>query len=543
MRILLRARLSLLCGLFVLMIAAVPVALGAGRQHHRRATHRVGTKHRHRTVSRRRTTRARIAAVKNRPRVSSAPATGITASSATLNGSVNPNGDATTYHFQYGKSTSYGSNTTSASLPAGNRASAVIASIVSLSPSTTYHYRIVATNANGSASGSDATFTTSPAAALPPTVTTAAATGVSASGATLNGSVNPNGLATTVYYQYGPTSSYGSATAPQNAGSGTGAAPEPVTLTGLSAATSYHFRIVASSSAGTSLGVDQSFVTSPATSSSYDQVVLADHPAAFYDMSGTATEPDLTGNGHAGTYKGGPSGGASLPNGERATDFNAGSAHSGQYLTIPSSAAFSISTARQLTWEAWIRPDVLQFANPASSDQYVDWMGKCQDYSPTCEWEARMYSAQTPENRPNRLSAYAFNPTAGLGSGADWQPAAGVIAAGQWLHVVGEYETLTTPSRCSTAYPGTINIWVDGVKQNFAYHAPTGCMSQYKIIPVAGSSPVNVGTMALDSWFQGAIGKVAVYDSLLDQTQINAHYAAMTGAAPSGSCADTCTVP
>ena len=443
MRILLRARLSLLCGLFVLMIAAVPVALGAGRQHHRRATHRVGTKHRHRTVSRRRTTRARIAAVKNRPRVSSAPATGITASSATLNGSVNPNGDATTYHFQYGKSTSYGSNTTSASLPAGNRASAVIASIVSLSPSTTYHYRIVATNANGSASGSDATFTTSPAAALPPTVTTAAATGVSASGATLNGSVNPNGLATTVYYQYGPTSSYGSATAPQNAGSGTGAAPEPVTLTGLSAATSYHFRIVASSSAGTSLGVDQSFVTSPATSSSYDQVVLADHPAAFYDMSGTATEPDLTGNGHTGTYKGGPSGGASLPNGERATDFNAGSAHSGQYLTIPSSAAFSISTARQLTWEAWIRPDVLQFANGQQRR-----LRRLDGQVPGLLTDLRVGGAHvlgTNAREPPQ-------PHVGLRLQPDRRSRLGRRLAtrgrshrgGQWYHVVGEYTTLTS---------------------------------------------------------------------------------------------------
>lgn len=154
-----------------------------------------------------------------------------------------------------------------------------------------------------------------------------------------------------------------------------------------------------------------------------------------------------------------------------------------------------------------------------------------------------MYSAQTPESRPNRISAYVFNPSAGLGSAADWQPANGVITAGKWLHVVGEYQTLSTPSGCNSAYPGTINIWVNGVEQNFASHAPTGCMSQYNIVPKAGTSPVNIGTMGLDSWFQGAVGKVAVYDSLLSQAQINAHFTAMTGLAPSGSCANTCTIP
>jgi hypothetical protein len=76
-----------------------------------------------------------------------------------------------------------------------------------------------------------------------------------------------------------------------------------------------------------------------------------------------------------------------------------------------------------------------------------------------------------------------------------------------------------------------------------SYHAPTGCMSQYKITPQAGSSPLDIGTMAFDTWFPGAIGKVAIYNYLLSQSQINAHFQAMTGVAPSGSCANTCTIP
>jgi hypothetical protein len=228
-----------------------------------------------------------------------------------------------------------------------------------------------------------------------------------------------------------------------------------------------------------------------------------------------------------------------LPNGDRAADFNGSS----EYLTIRSSAAFSISSTHEFTWEAWVRPDVLQFAHPADSTGYVDWMGKCQNYSPSCEWEARMYSTKTSENRPNRLSAYAFNPSAGLGSGADWQPGPGLIKAGHWLFVVAEYQTDSNANDSGCGTPvGTIDIWVDGIEWDQAAHADTGCMSQYGVSPRAGNSPVNIGTMAFDSWFPGAIGKVAFFDSLLSQQQIDAQYTSMTGAVPQGSCANTCTL-
>jgi len=274
----------------------------------------------------------------------------------------------------------------------------------------------------------------------------------------------------------------------------------------------------------------------------YDQAVLADHPVGYWGMtSAGGTEQDLTGSGHNGAYKGGTPTLTTMMNGDKAVDFNG----NGQYLTVPSWSGFSIPTTQQLTWEAWIRPDTLQWSG--ASDPYgygyVDFLGKCENYSPTCEWEGRMYASVNSENRCNRISAYVFNPGAGLGSGADWQPNCNLLQAGQWLHIVGEYQTQTTPSGCNTAYPGGINIWVNGVEWNMSYHSPTGCMSQYKILPKAGSSPFDIGTMALDSWFAGAIGKVAVYNYLLSQAQINAHFQAMTGATPSGSCANTCTIP
>jgi hypothetical protein len=272
------------------------------------------------------------------------------------------------------------------------------------------------------------------------------------------------------------------------------------------------------------------------TSSSYDNLVLADHPVAFWDLKrSSGTELDLSGNGNTGTYEGGVPVAATMPNGDQAADFNG----SNQYLTVPSKGSMSVPMTGKLTWEGWIRPDVLQFPN--SSTDYVDWMGKCAHYSPTCEWEARMYSATTSQNRPNRFSAYVFNPTAGLGSAADWQPSSGMVQADQWYHVVGEYTTSSQPSTCSTSQPGSINIWVNGVLWSQKSHNPTGCMSQYSVTPKANNSPVNIGTMALDKWFKGAIGKVAIYDYLLDQTQITKHYQTMTGRVPTGSCGNTCS--
>ncbi len=267
--------------------------------------------------------------------------------------------------------------------------------------------------------------------------------------------------------------------------------------------------------------------------------MLADGPVAYWPVNPRGgTEPDLSGHGHAGTYRGGSPAPAAMPDGDTAADFDGSS----EYLTIPSSAALSVPGTGSLAWEAWLRPDMLQFPH-ATSDGFVAFIGKCASYAPSCEWEGRMYNATNPQGRCDRISAYVFNLSAGLGSGAFWQPTCGLFQVGQWLHVVGEYTTRSQPATCpaSAAYPGSIDIWVNGVEWNQAVHAPTGCMSQYAVAPSAAGSPVNIGSMALDSWFAGAIGKVAIYDHLLTPAQIARHYRAMTGRDPAGSCASRCT--
>jgi hypothetical protein len=96
------------------------------------------------------------------PAVTTSAASGVTATTATLNGTVNPEGAATTYQFQYGTSTSYGSVTPTSPASAGSGSSAVSesAGLSGLSASTTYDYRLVATNATSTTDGGNQTFTT-----------------------------------------------------------------------------------------------------------------------------------------------------------------------------------------------------------------------------------------------------------------------------------------------------------------------------------------------------------------------------------------------
>ncbi len=178
---------------------------------------------------------------------------------ATLTGSVYPSGKLEAkYHFEYGTTTSYGMDSTEGSSVSGSGGVRVSIPISDLAPGTTYHYRLVAWNAEGVPTyGYDRTFHTQP----PPEATTGEATSILETQATLHGSVNPEGLNTTYNFQYGLTSSYGSETAIENAGGGEGSIAAGVTISHLAKASIYHYRIVAVSSAGAVPGAEQTFET------------------------------------------------------------------------------------------------------------------------------------------------------------------------------------------------------------------------------------------------------------------------------------------
>ncbi len=129
----------------------------------------------------------------------------------------------------------------------------------------------------------------------PPTATTGAATGVSATAATLNGTVNPNGSSTTAYFEYGTTTAYGSRTTAQSLGSGTAPVSVSQAVFGLLCNTLYHFRLVATTSVGTTAGLDQTLTTSVCTPSAFYTVTpcrLADTRNA----SGPSGGPALVAN-------------------------------------------------------------------------------------------------------------------------------------------------------------------------------------------------------------------------------------------------------
>jgi pimeloyl-ACP methyl ester carboxylesterase len=193
-----------------------------------------------------------------RPTVTTNPATKVASVSATLNGSVNPRGSTTTVRFQFGPTTNYG-HTTATQTKTGNTAMPITANISGLSASHLYHFRIVATNGGGTSFGPDRTFTTLSATG-PPVVTTNPATNVTLSSARLNGSLDPHGLRTTVYFKWGTTANYGHTTPTQTQ---TGNTYRNITanISGLTRHHTYHFRIVATNSAGTRMGSNRTFTT------------------------------------------------------------------------------------------------------------------------------------------------------------------------------------------------------------------------------------------------------------------------------------------
>jgi len=226
------------------------------------------------------------------PTVATGAATDVTTTGATLNGTVNPNGAATTASFEWGLTTSYGQTTAGQSMGSGSAALPLSASLTGLTACTTYHYRATATSSAGTTNGTDATFETSCPAAI---VTTGATTAVTATGATLNGTVNPNGLATTASFEWGTTTAYGQTTAGQSMGSGSAALPLSESLTGLTACTTYHYRATASSSAGTTNGEDATFETScPAP-------VVTTGPATDVTTTGVTLNGTVNPNGAATT--------------------------------------------------------------------------------------------------------------------------------------------------------------------------------------------------------------------------------------------------
>jgi hypothetical protein len=212
------------------------------------------------------------------PEVRTLSATAVTTTSATINGTLNPNGSPTTAWFEWGATADYGNLSPVADLGSGTNALPLSAPLAGLNPGVTYHFRIAATNDYGLVYGSDQSFTTWG----PPLVSTLPATNVSTNRATLNGTVNPKGRPTAAWFEWGATADYGNLTPMADLGSGTTALPLSAPLAELAPGVTYHFRMTATNDYGIAYGSDQTFTTLgpplvatlPATSVSANSAML-----------------------------------------------------------------------------------------------------------------------------------------------------------------------------------------------------------------------------------------------------------------------------
>ena len=201
------------------------------------------------------------------PDVTTTTPSALEPTSATLEGHVDPldAGEITGCRFEYGNDTSYGHTAPCETTPTSTlpypAATDVHADISGLAPGHTYHYRLDAANANGTNEGPDQTFKTPQA----PSVEAFYTSNLTETTAELKAAINPNGADTTYHFEYGVTTGYGhNAPMPdEDIGSSNSGQHVTVTVTGLEANVTYHFRVVATNEWGTTTTEDQSFNFNP----------------------------------------------------------------------------------------------------------------------------------------------------------------------------------------------------------------------------------------------------------------------------------------
>ena len=194
------------------------------------------------------------------PTVTTLNASGVTTGSASLNGTVNPNGLATYAWFEWGTDSELETFSATDNSPIGNGTGILERSeTIAVSAGVTYYYRIAASNPEGVSRGDIAQFR----AYQLPDVVTGSATSIALDNADLNGTVNPSGYETHVWFEYGtdPSLSTPYTTDNQLIGSQSTILEFSGNVAGLTPYTTWYFRAVAQNVGGTRKGAIQSFPT------------------------------------------------------------------------------------------------------------------------------------------------------------------------------------------------------------------------------------------------------------------------------------------
>ncbi len=252
-------------------------------------------------------------------------------------------------------------------------------------------------------------------------------------------------------------------------------------------------------------------------SDAYGSVVLAKGPVGYWRLGEPAgpVAADTSPNSYSGTYKGNPSfgqPGAIVGDPDTAVGFNGPASADLVEIPNPVGGDFSQPTSGLgLTVEVWMRPDALTFSGQ-TANPYVHWLGK--GMTQQHEWAFRFYSQET--YRPNRISAYIWNPSGGEGAGAYFQDD---LTIGEWIHIVACYES----GDAMTEPPAGVLIYKNGVKR--LGPPSTGTLYRsYNIMPAGGSAHLRLGTRDLGSYLTGGLDEVAVYPRVLTASEILENY-------------------
>ena len=297
---------------------------------------------------------------------------------------------------------------------------AVSSAITGLTSARTYYYRVRAYNVVGSVQGSEMSFTTG--AAVPPTATTSAATVVTQTTATLNGTVNGNGTSTTVRFVWGTvagtyTDSTVAAQSPL-----TGNSPVSSAITGLAAARTYYYRVRVYNALGSVQGTEMSFTTSlPGVGG-----LVAGY--AFDEGTGTIVA-DASNHGLSGTISG-----ATWTTQGRYTNALSFNGSSG-YVDLGNPV--SLQMTGSMTLSAWVKAT----ANPPDDGEIIA-------KSDNAGWLLK----SSPDTGPQTFGIAI----SGNSSSHVQRYSSTVRALNVWYYVAGVYNATTQ----------TLDIYVNGVMDN-----------------------------------------------------------------------------
>jgi hypothetical protein len=254
----------------------------------------------------------------------------------------------------------------------------------------------------------------------------------------------------------------------------------------------------------------------------YAQTVLAANPVGYWrlgEAKGALKAVDATVHHHDGVYHNKPHLGQP---GALALDKNTAMGLDGPksraYVEIAANKHFSVVTSgKGLTVEVWLRPDVLKFQgeNIDPKDPYIHWLGKGETGS--FEWGFRFYSHDS--DRPNRISAYIWNPDGGEGAGAYFEDE---LTKKKWIYVVATYDDPKSPNP-------RVQIYKNGAASG--HNASSGTLyKSFNIKPKTGKAPVRLGTRDLAGFLTGGLDEVAIYPYVLTPAEIEQHWLIGSGA-------------